>query len=163
MGARGEFLLLVAVLVFAVLISVVAQAQVLPGGSSQHHLWDAANKLLFASHGVLEAVDFGITHRNLSDGGREMDSMARRCVRVERRASWFSSEGKWRSGWHQLSLAQNWAPQTGAGFSGLRQRGFCLWGGLHLRSPLGSVVGRKRTDLAAGKLSVLHFASLRSG
>jgi hypothetical protein len=68
---------LVAILVFAVLISVVAQAQVFPGGSSQHHLWDAANKLLFASHGVLEAVDFGITHRNLSDGGREMDSMAK--------------------------------------------------------------------------------------
>jgi hypothetical protein len=26
---------------------------------------------------VLEAVDFGITHHNLSDGGREMDSMAK--------------------------------------------------------------------------------------
>jgi hypothetical protein len=75
-----------------------------------------------------------------------MDSMARRCVRVERRASWFSSEGEWWSGWHQLSLAQNWAPQTGAGFSGLRQRGFCVWGGLQLRSPLVRVGGWAETN-----------------
>jgi len=40
-----------------------------------HNFWDAANKALFASHAVLEAVDFGITHHNLSNGGRELDSM----------------------------------------------------------------------------------------
>jgi hypothetical protein len=33
--------------------------------------------MLFASHAGLEALDFGITHRNLSHGGREMDPMAK--------------------------------------------------------------------------------------
>jgi hypothetical protein len=79
MGARGKFhhFLLLAILVSGGLISVGARAQVLPVGPSEHHFWDTANKLLFASHGVLEALDFGITHHNLSDGGREMDSMAK--------------------------------------------------------------------------------------
>ncbi len=78
MGVRGKFHhLLLAILVSWGLISVVARAQVLPDGPSEHHFWDTANKLLFASHGVLEALDFGITHHNLSDGGREMDSMAK--------------------------------------------------------------------------------------
>ena len=79
MGVRGKFQhhLLLAILVSGGLISVVARAQVLLDGSSEHHFWDTANKLLFASHGVLEAVDFGITHHNLSDGGREMDSTAK--------------------------------------------------------------------------------------
>jgi hypothetical protein len=79
MGVRGKFhhLLLLAILVSGGLISVVARAQVLPDGPSEHYFWDTANKLLFASHGVLEAVDFGITHHNLSDGGREMDSMGK--------------------------------------------------------------------------------------
>src|SRR5271169_2558028 len=79
MGARGKFQhhLLLAILVAGGLISVVARAQVSPGGSSEHRFWDPANKLLFASHGVLEALDFGITHHNLSDGGREMDAMAK--------------------------------------------------------------------------------------
>jgi hypothetical protein len=52
-------------------------AQVLPDGPSEHHFWDTANKVLLSSDGVLEAVDFGITHHNLSDGGRLMDSMAK--------------------------------------------------------------------------------------
>ena len=80
MGPRGKFhhCLLLAVLVSAVLISGAAGAQALPpDGTSEHHFWDMPNKLLFASHGALEAVDFGITHHNLSDGGREMDSMAK--------------------------------------------------------------------------------------
>ena len=33
--------------------------------------------MLFATHATLEAVDFGITHHNLSDGGRELDPMAK--------------------------------------------------------------------------------------
>jgi hypothetical protein len=33
--------------------------------------------MLFASHAVLESVDFGITHRNLSHGGQEMNPMAK--------------------------------------------------------------------------------------
>jgi len=79
MGARGKFHhhLLLAILVSGGLISVVARAQVLPDGPTEHLFWDTANKLLFASHGVLEALDFSITHHNLSDGGKEMDSMAK--------------------------------------------------------------------------------------
>jgi hypothetical protein len=52
-------------------------AQDLPELPTKHHFWDAANKTLFASHAALEAVDFGITHRNLSDGGKELDPMAK--------------------------------------------------------------------------------------
>lgn len=77
MGGRGKFLLLVGLLVFAVLIPVAVRAQVSPDGASEHPSWDTTNRLLFASHGALEAVDFGITHHNLSDGGRETDSMAK--------------------------------------------------------------------------------------
>jgi hypothetical protein len=79
MGVHGKFQhhLLLAILVAWGSISVVARAQVLPVGAREHRFWDAANELLFTSHGVLEALDFGITHYNLSDGGREMDSMAK--------------------------------------------------------------------------------------
>jgi len=52
-------------------------AQDLPEVPTKHNFWDATNKVLFASHAGLEALDFGITHRNLSQGGREMDSMAK--------------------------------------------------------------------------------------
>ena len=44
---------------------------------TKHNFWDAANKALFAGHAALEAVDFGITHHNLSHGGRELDPMAK--------------------------------------------------------------------------------------
>lgn len=44
---------------------------------SEHKFWDRTNKILFSSHAALEAVDFGITHHNLSAGGHEVDSMAR--------------------------------------------------------------------------------------
>jgi hypothetical protein len=64
-------------LLLALLISSVAGAQALPEISSKHNFWDAANQLLFASHAALEAVDFGITHHNLKDGGRELDPMAK--------------------------------------------------------------------------------------
>jgi len=43
----------------------------------KHNFWDRSNKTLFASHAALEAVDFGITHHNLSQGGRELDPMAK--------------------------------------------------------------------------------------
>jgi len=73
MGPRRIFHLLL----IALLISVTACAQDLPAIASKHNFWDAANKMLFASHAALEAVDFGITHRNLSDGGRELDPEAK--------------------------------------------------------------------------------------
>lgn len=52
-------------------------AQDLPEVRSKHNVWDTANRTLFASHAALEAVDFGITHHNLSNGGRELDPMAK--------------------------------------------------------------------------------------
>jgi hypothetical protein len=61
----------------AVLVSGAAPAQVLPEVSTKHRFWDAANQILFASHAGLEAVDFGITRHNLSNGGRELDPMAK--------------------------------------------------------------------------------------
>jgi len=73
MGPRRIFHLLL----IALLISVTACAQDLPEIASKHNFWDAANKMLFASHAALEAVDFGITHRNLSKGGRELDPEAK--------------------------------------------------------------------------------------
>ena len=57
-----------------ILLARLAAAQE-PG--REHRFWDRTNKILFSSHAALEALDFGITHHNLSAGGREMDSMAR--------------------------------------------------------------------------------------
>jgi hypothetical protein len=72
MGRRGTLHLLFMVL----FVCGAGGAQDLPE-VTKHKFWDAANKTLFASHAVLEAVDFGITHHNLSNGGRELDSMAK--------------------------------------------------------------------------------------
>jgi len=55
----------------------VGRAQDLSEVPTKHRFWDPANKTLFASHAVLEGLDFGITHHNLSDGGRELDPMAK--------------------------------------------------------------------------------------
>ena len=73
MGVRGK----ISVVVVAVSISLAAAAQDLPEVPTPHRFWDRTNYILFASHGALEAVDFGITHHNLSDGGRELDPMAK--------------------------------------------------------------------------------------
>jgi hypothetical protein len=73
MGLRGKSYLLI----LALSVSAAVSAQDLPGIPTEHNFWDATNKMLFSSHAGLEAVDFGITHRNLSDGGRELDSMAK--------------------------------------------------------------------------------------
>jgi hypothetical protein len=73
MGLPGKFSLLLLTL----LLCGASVAQDLPEASTQHDFWDRANKMLFASHATLEAVDFGITHHNLSDGGRELDPMAK--------------------------------------------------------------------------------------
>lgn len=57
--------------------SVLSFGQNLPDAPSQHRFWDKPNKVLFFSHVALEAADFGITHRNLSRGGREMNPMGK--------------------------------------------------------------------------------------
>jgi hypothetical protein len=49
----------------------------LPKVPGNHSFWDVTNQTLFASHAALEAVDFSITHRNLSHGGKELDPMAK--------------------------------------------------------------------------------------
>jgi len=73
MGRRGVLHLLF----IAFFICGTGSAQDLPGVPARHNFWDTANKTLFASHAALEALDFGITHHNLSDGGRELDPMAK--------------------------------------------------------------------------------------
>jgi hypothetical protein len=73
-AGRGKFSLLLTVVLF---VGSVAAAQALPEVPTKHKFWDATNKALFASHAALEAVDFGITHSNLSDGGKELDPVAR--------------------------------------------------------------------------------------
>jgi hypothetical protein len=73
MGLRETFHLLVV----ALLISGAASAQELTAAPVNHSFWDVTNKTLFASHAALEAADFGITHRNLSQGGKELDPMAK--------------------------------------------------------------------------------------
>ena len=45
-----------------------------------HKYWDTPNKILLISHFALEAADFGITHRNISNGGRELSWMAKPLV-----------------------------------------------------------------------------------
>jgi hypothetical protein len=58
-------------------MSCIACGQTSASGTGRHNFWDTFNKALFVSHAGLEAVDFGITHHNLSNGGTEMDSMAK--------------------------------------------------------------------------------------
>lgn len=49
-----------------------------PGEAAAHRkFWDSYNKTLLAVHAGLEATDFGITHRNLIRGGRELNPIAR--------------------------------------------------------------------------------------
>jgi hypothetical protein len=73
MAIRGTIFLLS----IMALICYASSAQDLPTLPSQTAFWDRTNKALFASHAVLEALDFGITHHNLSNGGRELDSTAK--------------------------------------------------------------------------------------
>ena len=73
MGRRGMILLLL------IVISICggSRAQDLHKLPTKAEFWDRANKALFASHAALEALDFGITHHNLSEGGRELDPAAK--------------------------------------------------------------------------------------
>jgi hypothetical protein len=73
MGRREKLHLLI----IALLICRPASGQDSPRASGTHKFWDVTNKLLFVSHAGLEVVDFGITHQNLSHGGRELDSMGK--------------------------------------------------------------------------------------
>jgi hypothetical protein len=72
MGLRGAFYLFLAVL----LACGATEAQDLPASAS-HDFWDTTNKTLFMSHAAIESLDFGITHYNLSHGGREMNPEAK--------------------------------------------------------------------------------------
>lgn len=73
MGLRRAILLFLAVL----LICSAVEAQDLIAPPSTHSFFDVTNKTLFATHAALEAVDFGITHHNLSRGGKEMNPEAK--------------------------------------------------------------------------------------
>ena len=57
--------------------AIRASAQDMPDAPSRHSFWDLTNKTLFLSHAAIESVDFGITHHNLSRGGKEMNPEAK--------------------------------------------------------------------------------------
>jgi hypothetical protein len=40
-----------------------------------HRFWDGKNRLLFSAVAALSAADFGVTHMNLANGGRELNPM----------------------------------------------------------------------------------------
>jgi hypothetical protein len=54
-----------------------AVAQITPDAPSQHKYWDRPNKILFITHVGVTTVDFIATHRNLSNGGRELNPVAK--------------------------------------------------------------------------------------
>jgi len=60
----------------------------------------------------------------------------RHCARVERLGSWSFSEEEWLVWLGSAISCTELGTTTGAGFSGLRQRRFGVWGGLQLRPPL---------------------------
>jgi hypothetical protein len=137
--------------------------------TSEHHFWDTANKLLFASHGVLEALDFGITHHNLSDGGREMDSMAKALCESG-------------TAWQLVFFGGRMAGVVGISYL-LHRTGHHNWSGLFRFTPVairrmgwvtasltgrvgGECPGRNELTSRRGKkqqVPPLHSASLRSG
>lgn len=84
------------------LLCGIALAQDLADIHPRHGFWDTTNKALFLSHAGLESVDFGITHRNLSNGGQEMDSMARALCQsgTAGQAVFFGEE--WRGCWRSV-------------------------------------------------------------
>jgi hypothetical protein len=67
-----KLLVLLALLVFGGTACAEDQKG-LPEAPSHHDFWDGKNRTLFLIHGSLEALDFGITHHNLSRGGRELN------------------------------------------------------------------------------------------
>ncbi|HKS73847.1 MAG TPA: hypothetical protein VJQ82_11675 [Terriglobales bacterium] len=64
-------------LLACIALSSVATAQDPPDALSQHRFWDKPSQILFFSHVALEAADFGITHHNLNQGGKEMNPMGK--------------------------------------------------------------------------------------
>jgi len=64
-------------LLWALLIYGAACAQEFPEAPFQHKFWDRTNRTLFAVHAGLEALDMGITHHNLSQGGHELNPMGK--------------------------------------------------------------------------------------
>ena len=54
-----------------------AFAQGLPEAPSQHKFWDRQNKTLLIMHAGVTTADFVVTHQNLSNGGREMNPLAK--------------------------------------------------------------------------------------
>jgi hypothetical protein len=49
----------------------------IPEAPAPHSFWDKQNKVLFSMVGVSSAADFAVTHYNLSNGGSELNPLAR--------------------------------------------------------------------------------------
>lgn len=48
-----------------------------PEAPKPHRFWDGKNRLLFSTTAALSAADFGVTHMNLANGGRELNPIVR--------------------------------------------------------------------------------------
>jgi len=77
MGHDRRSWLLPALLVICAACAQAQKKEDPPDGPSHHYFWDRTNKALFSVHAGLEAVDFGITHHNLSQGGTELNPMGK--------------------------------------------------------------------------------------
>jgi len=61
----------------AAIQSVQSADSLLPVAPSQHNFFDEKNRLLFSTVAMFSAADFGVTHMNLSNGGRELNPVVR--------------------------------------------------------------------------------------
>ena len=57
--------------------AVQSSPSALPEAPKPHRFWDGKNRLLFSAVAALSAADFGVTHMNLANGGRELDPIVR--------------------------------------------------------------------------------------
>jgi hypothetical protein len=87
----------------------------------------------------------------------------RHCARVERLGSWSFSEEEWLVWLGSAISCTELGTTTGAGFSGLRQWGFGVWGGLQLRPPLALGLGGDELISLRGAETAGPSTSLRSG
>ena len=54
-----------------------AAQKFVPETPNRHKFWDEENRILFSTVVALGAADFGTTHSNLQNGGRELNPVAR--------------------------------------------------------------------------------------
>jgi hypothetical protein len=56
---------------------IIRSESYLPEAPGQHSFLDGKNRFLFATVAAFSGADFGVTHMNLANGGRELNPMVR--------------------------------------------------------------------------------------